>query len=109
MAYAPFMDSVVVGTAAAQLSVLVAALTNGKNAPVRCSKVILQYNVGATGNLLIGNSNVATAHAGFVLTAGQIQPLDGFDQGLVLTSDIYLIAGAASQQVNVTLFGAGGL
>lgn len=108
MPYAPWMDSVSVGASAVQLSTLIKAID--PNVPVRCSRVGIQYNVGATGVLLVGRSNLAATHAGANLAPGATPfYIDGLDKALVLTSDIYLLAGAAAQQVNIIVFGSGGM
>ena len=106
MAYAPWMDSVTVGASALKLSTLIAAID--PNIPTRFTKLWIQYNVGATGVLLVGRSNLATTHAGANLAPGATPfCIDASDTGVGLTSDVFLLAGAATQQVNIILFPIG--
>jgi hypothetical protein len=105
MPFSPFMDCVTVGASALQLSALIAAIDS--RVPVRCGMVRIEFDLSSTGNLYVGNSNVAPAHCAFHLVPTQEANIANLNTGLVLTSDIWLVADGAGKQVNITAFGIG--
>ncbi len=110
MAYSPFMDSISLTTATTvyRLSTLIAAID--ANAPVRCSGIRLEFDVGSAGKVRIGNSNVSATHVGWTLVPTQeanVFALNASPGGKILTSDIYLVGDTNAQQINVTLLPVG--
>jgi hypothetical protein len=108
MSYSPWMHTITTGTVAQgakQLSVLIAAID--ANVPVRCQWLRLEFDLGGSGVLRVGNSDVSTTNCGFALVPAQEANSIVFNQGLVLTSDYFLLPTVDSQKVNVTLVGAG--
>lgn len=98
--YSPFMRSVTVTNAITKLSTLIAAIE--ANFPTRIQWLTLQYDFTATGSLYIGNSAVAANNCGANLAPGGSHTIQPNLQGLILTSDVYMLSTIASAQMNVT-------
>jgi hypothetical protein len=105
MAFSPFMRSVTVGVGISNLATLLAAKDG--NFPTRVQFLRIEYDLGGTGDLYIGNSAVAANNCGAHLVASQYKDFIVYGSGLVLTSDIFLISSVAAQQVNITAIPAG--
>jgi hypothetical protein len=103
--WSPLMKSVTVGATALQLSALIAAID--PNFPTRCVLVRIELDLSNAGTLYVGNSDVSATNCGFKLVATQSANFAVFDSGLVLTTDIWLRASQAAQQVNITVLGFG--
>lgn len=100
--YSPFMRSVITNVAPntiEKLSALLAALD--ANFPTRLCLLNLEFDLTGVGNIYVGNSAVSATNCGRHMVPAQGQNIAAFDMGLILTTDIYLKADTASQQVNV--------
>lgn len=109
MAFSPWMGSLTVTTGTAQcLSTLLAAKASaGAQLPTRCQLIRIEFDLNASGELFIGNSDVASNNCGSHLVPTQEKNVFVWDSGLTLTSDWYLLSTVATQQINVTIIPAG--
>lgn len=98
--FAALMRSVSVTGAAKQLSVLLAALD--ANFPTRLGLLIVQMDPASAGNLYVGNSAVAANNCGANLIASGSYTINPADNGLILTTDVYLLVSAGTIQANIT-------
>lgn len=105
MSFSPFMGSISVGVAPVRLSTALAAID--ANLSTRLQFLRIEYDIAGTSDLYIGRSNVDATHCGAHLVPSQFKDFVVFGGGLVLSSDVYLVAGAAAQQVNITAIPAG--
>lgn len=108
MPFSPWMGSVTATTTKAQLSTLLAAKASaGAQLPTRCQLIRLEFDLNASGELYIGNSDVAANNCGSHIVPTQEKNVFVWDAGLTLTSDWWLLTTVATQQVNVTIIPAG--
>lgn len=101
--FSPLMRSIITsGTpnTIQQLSVLLAALD--ANFPARLTMLNLEFDLAGAGNIYVGNLNVSSTNCGRHLVPAQGYNIAAFDTGMVLTTDIYIKADTASQQINIT-------
>jgi len=95
----PFMFSISVTGAAATLRSY--ALTVYSDFPRHLQQIQIQMDIGATGTLYVGNSNVTSAMCGSSLVATQTVAYNTVSLGQILTDDIYLLASTGTIQVNI--------
>ena len=108
MAWSPWMGSLTVTNSAQQLSVLLAAKSSASTQlPTRCQYIRIELDLNASGEVYIGNSDVASNNCGSHIVPTQEKNVFVWDAGLVLTGDWWLLGSVASQQVNVTIIPAG--
>lgn len=109
MAWSPWMGSLTVTTGAAQqLSALLAAKASaGVQLPTRCQLIRIEFDLNASGELYIGNSDVSSTNCGSHLVPTQEKNIFVWDAGLTLTNDWWFVSTVAIQQINVTIIPAG--
>lgn len=97
----PRCVQVTVGTAAVTLLSLLQAIDAG--APRVCAFLQLQADISNGSNLVyLGNSDVnAASMYGSEIQAGQALPVMGFDSNLIALDQLYVVAGAPGQKLNV--------
>jgi hypothetical protein len=100
--FTPLMRSVIATTAGTiyQLSALLAALD--ANFPTRLNKLIVQLDTAATGFLYVGNSAVSPTNCGANLSPTGSLTINPAEDGMVLTTDIYLRSSVSGVQINIT-------
>jgi hypothetical protein len=106
MAYSPLMVSVsTTGTPTIdQLAALLDVID--ENFPERLGFLQIEFDLGGAGNVAIGNSAVSPTNCGRRLVPTMFQNIWVW-QGLVLTTDVYFISSAATQQLNIIAVPAG--
>lgn len=108
MAWSPWMGSLTATNSAQQLSALLAAKASaGSQLPTRCQLIRIELDLAASGELFIGNSDVASNNCGSHLVPTQEKNVFVWDSGLTLTSDWWVLGSVAEQQINVTIIPAG--
>jgi hypothetical protein len=103
--YSPWQGSVTVGVTKVQLSTLIAALD--ANLPHRWTSVIIEFDIGGSGNVYISGPNVTPTFCGRHLIPSSYQNIAAYDTGVLLSDDIWLLSDTAAQQVNITAFPIG--
>lgn len=108
MSFSPWMGSLIATSSALQLSALLAAKASASaQLSPRCQLIRIELDLNATGEIYIGNSDVATNNCGSHLVPTQEKNIFVWDAGLTLTSDWWVLGTVASQQINVTIIPAG--
>jgi len=108
MPFSPWMGSLTATNVAQQLSALLAAKASASiQLPTRCQLIRIEFDLNASGDLYIGNSDVASNNCGSHLVPTQEKNIFVWDSGLTLTTDWWVLTSAASGQINVTIIPAG--
>ena|ERR1035438_4920578 len=97
----PELLSVTATTTATSIYNLLVTANTRADIHRRCCFLQIQLDNAAAGNLYIGNSDMTTTNYGANLVATQGNQQFAFDSNLISLMDIYLLASAATQQVNL--------
>ena len=75
------------------------------NFPTRLAQLYLEFDLTSLGNLFVGNSSsgalLSATNCGRHLVPAQNQNIMALDTGIILTTDIFLLADSATNQINV--------
>jgi hypothetical protein len=89
-----------------KLSALIAAATGyGSVRPNFCT-ILLQADPGNSGNIFVGDSNLGSSNYGKQLAASATFELRSDRTDVFSTLDIYVLASATGQKLNIILIGA---
>lgn len=104
----PKMLSVAVPNTAGgtQLSALIAAAGTNKDTDftTRLSMLILEMDLGSTGNIYVGNkvpNAVSATNCGLNLVPGVSRTISPGVNGMILTTDIWVLATVNNAQLNI--------
>jgi hypothetical protein len=97
----PELLSVTATNTASSIASLAAAKRPSLN--TRCSFLQIQFDISATGNLYVGNSDVLSTNCGANLVPGQVGQHYAFDSNLIDLNNVYLLTSTASGQVNLLI------